>query len=266
MGRYGCRLRPWLRAGARVGLIVLAFPVIARPGISSGQASRGAHTIAGTLQGHRCVEPIRATLEEWGVEANTVTSANGPIGVRVITIPTARLGVWVVLRLHRDGSATAARVSPRHTDRASWTPACVALQRPAVETQPPGAERTGAFTDRGLEETLNRFDSGVIFLWSPHMPLSISGYRSIGQATERLGLALVPLLDPLADADYAAATMIEQGFPSEAGRPAASVELSFRDLTTHAPSIQVFRHGRLVGEMLPVYRDPDHYVSFIARQ
>ncbi len=127
----------------------------------------------------------------------------------------------------------------------------------------PRHDRPGAFTDNDLARTMRQLETGVIYLWTPHMPLSISGYRSISAATARLGLALVPLLDPRADPDYAVAAVTEAGMPAAALHPLASIELTFRNLTTHAPSVQIFAGGRLLDAMLPGYRDAEYYAQYI---
>ena len=215
---------------------------------------------------HPCAPALSRTLEAWDARAEGFREADGPLGSTVVTLPTTHVGVWIVLRLLRDGSARTTRIGPQQSDHAIWTSGCTGPSRATTATELPGSGRAGAFTDRDLERTLRRVNRGVLYLWSPHMPLSVSGMRSLESATGQLGIALEPLLDPLADARYAMQTAAAEGLPPAALRPLASVELTFRDLTTHAPSIQVFADGRLVGGMLPGYRDPDYYRTFIERQ
>ena len=60
--------------------------------------------------------------------------------------------------------------------------------------------------------------------------------------------------NPSADRDYAARVIAERGLPSDAARPLGGIELAFRGMTTHTPSLQVFAGGRLVGPVLFGYR------------
>jgi hypothetical protein len=86
------------------------------------------------------------------------------------------------------------------------------------------------------------------------MPLSVDQHAVLARVARDLALTVVPLLDPAADPDYAARVARERGLPAEVMRPLASVELGFRGLTTHTPSLQVFSGGRLVGPVLYGYR------------
>lgn len=162
------------------------------------------------------------------------------------------------------GSATL--VEPGRRTRRRWNGRCEEAAPVGERSAPEDEAQKNGFTDDDLQQTLRRLDTGVIFLWSPHMPLSVSGYDSISAAADRLGLPLVPLLDPMADAGYAATTATAAGIPEVALRPLASIELTFRNLTTHAPSIQLFAGGRLLDAMLPGYRDAEYYGDYIAER
>src|SRR6185503_1358632 len=64
---------------------------------------------------------------------------------------------------------------------------------------------------------------------------------------EAHGLSFTALRDPMSDAAYAASVAQEAGMPASALRPFASVELSLRQATLHAPALLVFAHGRFSG-------------------
>ena len=101
------------------------------------------------------------------------------------------------------------------------------------------------FTDADLRRAVSAASTDgsrgvVIYVWSPHMPLSVDGYREIATAAAAHGLCLVPLLFPGSDPDFAAAEAERAGIPDDGLREAASVELDFRDAQLHAPSILVF--------------------------
>ena len=95
---------------------------------------------------------------------------------------------------------------------------------------------------------------GVFLLWSPHMPLSVDQYAVLADVARTLDLIVVPLLDPGADRKYAERIVRERGLPEEALRPLGGVELLFRGMATHTPSLQLFAGGSLVGPVLYGYR------------
>jgi hypothetical protein len=89
------------------------------------------------------------------------------------------------------------------------------------------------------------------------MPLSVDQHAVLGQVAADLNLVVVPLLDPGADDAYAARVARDRGLAPESTRPLGGIELAFRGMTTHTPSLQPFAGGRLVGPVLYGYRSVD---------
>jgi hypothetical protein len=87
------------------------------------------------------------------------------------------------------------------------------------------------------------------------MPLSVDQHAVLAEVARDLGLVVVPLLDPAADRDYADRVARERGLGAESTRPLGGVELAFRGMTTHTPSLQLFAGGQLVGPVLFGYRN-----------
>jgi hypothetical protein len=137
--------------------------------------------------------------------------------------------------------------------------------RVAEQSVPRPAAPPPSFTDGDLARRLDPPSRGVLYLWSPHMPLSVDGYAEVARAASARGLAVEPLLDPQANRDFAAATAAARGLPASALRVVDAVELQFRELSLHAPSAAVFAGGRLVGEPLRGYRTADEYATFFSR-
>jgi hypothetical protein len=112
-----------------------------------------------------------------------------------------------------------------------------------------------AWNDAALREKLSAGGAGVILLWSPHMPLSVDAYGVLEALTREMDLDFVAVLHPDADPSYARSVAVERGIPASALRPLGGIELAFRGITTHAPSLQVFAAGRLAGPIVRGYRD-----------
>ena len=102
----------------------------------------------------------------------------------------------------------------------------------------------------------------VVYVWSPHMPLSVDGYREIALAADALGMALVPVLIPGSDRAFALREAARVGMPTEHVRTSRSIELAMRDAHVHAPSILVFGRGR-ISPVLPGYRDAGGYRRYL---
>jgi len=117
------------------------------------------------------------------------------------------------------------------------------------------------FTDADLRASV-AVGPTVVYVWSPHMPLSVDGYAEISVATQALGLHLMPVLFVGGDAAFAASEAARVGIPTDGLREMASIELAFRDAQVHAPSVLLF-HGDRVSPVLPGYRDADGYREFL---
>jgi hypothetical protein len=203
------------------------------------------------LAGAACAEAARQQLASWGVEPDgSLTDAPLPEGTRAVRMPTGVLGVWVRLIVAPGGDMWLERVSAAGRESLRFGSACEPLTTREAARANPG----DGFTDEVLASRLARRDAGVILVWSPHMPLSVDQYAELASVTRDMGLALVTVLDPGADADYARRVARERGLPDAALRRLDGIELAFRGMTTHAPSVQVFAEGRLVGPVLYGYR------------
>ncbi len=207
-----------------------------------------------------CAAEVAAQRERWRAAGEPILQPPAGPGDVLRHWPTDALGVWLVERVAPDETSLT-RVTADRLSRVRWSAGCAAghdeRDRPAAIAP--------AFADRDLEALLRRQPRGVLYVWSPHMPLSVDGWRPLQQAASARGLAVEPLLDPQADRAFAAASLTGGGMPATALRVVDSVELQFRELALHAPSIAVFDRGRLTGAGLRGYRTADEYREFFDR-
>ena len=203
------------------------------------------------LAGVRCEAVVRRQLSEWDAQlGSAVADPAEPTGGRSARVPTRAIGLWVRIVEETPHEVAIERVTATRVERLRFDEDCGGTEFTVATTVPP----PGAFGDSDLITRVAREDRGVFLLWSPHMPLSVDQHAVLAPVGRDLGLVVVPLLDPAADAGYAARVAVERGLSAEATRPLGGVELAFRGMTTHTPSLQVFAGGRLVGPVLYGYR------------
>lgn len=174
--------------------------------------------------------------------------------------PTGGIGTWVV-ESRTLTSVSLLQVTPARLIRLEWTDACAV----SSDDWPRPAAEAPRFTDDDLRALVDSGRPGVLYVWSPHMPLSVDGYRHIAAAAAARGMSVHPLLEPAADRAFAQASLARGGLPADALRVADSVELWFRDVHLHAPSILVFARGRIAGEAWPGYHSAEEYSAFLDR-
>lgn len=208
----------------------------------------------GVLAGSPCEARIRHQLAEWHAKpGRAMVDPAEPTGARSLRLATGALGLWVRVVETPGRGVAVEHISATRTERLDFDDACHG-NRSAVAMSP---APPGAYADSDLIARISRGDRGVFLLWSPHMPLSVDQHAVLAEVARELGLAVVPLLDPLADPAYAAAVVRERGLPGDATRPLGGIELAFRGMTTHTPSLQAFAGGQLVGPVRYGYRNAE---------
>jgi hypothetical protein len=203
-----------------------------------------------------CAEAVTRQLRAW--------HATGPprderhAGMRHWA--TSALGTWVT-EVRTPTIVALLRVSPEQLTRLEWTDDCVAQP----EEWPRPAAASPRFTDADLQGLLTSGRAGLVYVWSPHLPLSVDGYAQAVAAARVRGLTVHPVLAPGADRAFARASLARGALPDDALRTADSIELWFRDVHLHAPSVLVFARGRIVGDAWPGFHTDGEYGEFIER-
>jgi hypothetical protein len=199
----------------------------------------------------RCSATIRRQLDEWDARLDAAfPEPVGPTGLRSVHAPTGAIGIWVRVAEEEPGGLLLERITSTRMERRRFTEACAATDSAvAIPRAAPDA-----FTDGELITRVARADRGVVLLWSPHMPLSVDQHAVLAEVARELGMVVIAVLDPSADPGYAARVAGERRLPPDATLPLGGVELAFRGMTTHTPSLQLFAGGRLIGPVLYGYR------------
>ncbi|MSR19891.1 MAG: hypothetical protein EXR91_02795 [Gemmatimonadetes bacterium] len=99
--------------------------------------------------------------------------------------------------------------------------------------------------------------SGIVYLWTPRMPLSRSGIPNVVEAARALGLRIA--LTSTEDLqEYA-----EGGHPSAAGISFADAMLE-AGVLAHAPALVVHAGGDVIGTAILGYKSADAYASLVS--
>jgi hypothetical protein len=213
------------------------------------------------VAGFPCPDAVERQLVAWRASSEVVTAPGGPSGGAVYRIATDEIGVWITLHRPRGLDTTSLFLtSARETRRVDVGPSC---ESAPVSTFSPPEAPADAFTDEALERRLTLDKRLVVYLWSPHLPLSVEGYPEIVAATAQLQVPLAVVVDGSAERGFVESVADANGIAADARRPMVSIELMFRDLPVHTPSILVFSNG-LVSAPLPGYRNREAYLAHLS--
>lgn len=174
--------------------------------------------------------------------------------------PTDSIGVWLERWQMADGTTEIRRVSASVTMVAVLdATGCAIHTVQHLRTFDPTAIAR-ALTDDRLRDLVRRTGDGMIYVWSPGMPLSILGIAEAKAAADSLGVAFTAVVADAHDAD-----LRSLGVDSAYQQTLNSLELVYRDATIHYPSVIFYRAGALLGSAIPGYKQRGTYAA-LARE
>ena len=116
-----------------------------------------------------------------------------------------------------------------------------------------------ALTDDVLAKVLAQTKQGVIYLWSPHMMISILGLIEATAAAKELKLKIIPLLSKNSNLDAALLAIKTYNLAPEAMLQEKSFELTMRNIDQHFPSFVVFKMGEILNNPYRGFEDKKTY-------
>ena len=204
-------------------------------------------------------------LDEWEAGPETLRGPPAPGFLERYRIPTGVLGGWILYDVSSSGLPTVTRVDAGGIERTSFGQDCTGSTEVVRSETASDADSTALFTDEDLRavlavsgESATSVRATVVYVWSPHLSLSVEGHAEIAEACRQLGLGLVPVLFPGVDRAFARREAARVRIGPDGLREAAALELRLRDLLVHAPALLVFA-GERVSPVLPGYRDAAGY-------
>ena len=227
--------------------------------------------IIGSVAGHAadpigdalCRQAALDRLADWASTGEFLLASDSTDEVRVFHSPTETLGTWVVVTIDSGRVERLLRVSPDAETTVRLDQHCNLSTN--LRHRDPQDDGRPSLTDADVARIIGSGDGGVFYAWSPHMPLSVEGYREIRAAANRLGLAMTPVLSSHSNVDYAEDRARRVGIPRDAFALNRSIELTMRDLNVHAPAILIYANGAFVSPVIPGFRRAADYESLILR-
>ncbi len=129
-----------------------------------------------------------------------------------------------------------------------------------IPVQSPLNEKVGTYSDEDLFAEMKKKSWGVIYVWSPYMPLSVMGISEIKKAA---GENVTILLDPRANLAEAE-KWVEKGLVQKSElKRASSPEISDRGLGVHYPAAYIFKDGFLANSDYVGFKKANIYTKWI---
>jgi len=237
--------------------IAFLIPLFLTPWVAYG---------SGQIATPGCTGQVQSVLKRWAPGGRWRRELGSLDDQSVFRAPSPQIGTWIELHRSLTGEVKVLRISARDASEYSWNPLnCEPRYRFQKLPYDDKALRE-AFSDDYLRQQVHRHRAGLIYAWSPAMPLSLRAYRAIQKAARRLHLVMIPVLDVQASPSEAAKVARLNELEPDALRRMESVELFMRGMSVHFPSVLVFRNGKIQGETIPGAHTEDVYLTMIRRE
>jgi hypothetical protein len=259
-----------------LGLLVFGLPL--SPSLVFGAENATNKQFESLFSQATCGSAAKDVLKDWGILGQWHEMASSNSNTHVFQSPTEKIGTWVRVVFQKDHTVQATKLSWTDQTAVNWqTEKCVAMtpvktvtrtiasMRANIEQEKHSLDRTKYVTDAEIAETVADGKPGMIFAWSPQMPISYAAYPEAKKLAESMGLRFIAVVDPNTNSADAKKNAAAHGIDNDATRANHSVELLARGMDLHYPSLVIFNHGKIAKSFYPGYWDHvevlKHYVE-----
>ena len=135
-------------------------------------------------------------------------------------------------------------VSKGTTTSYTWqSPACKESVRTSSAIRKPA--QAADFDDKTLTEVVKAHSWGVVYVWSPYMPLSYMGLKEIREAVKAKNGHLTVVMDPRSAPEEVKPLIQRYKLTSHDQRTFSSGELRYRAFGVHYPAAIVYSKGSM---------------------
>jgi len=215
-----------------------------------------------------CKKEVQEFLVHWEVAKNATWSKQASTG-KVVSWKAhgKNLGEWITLQATPKSVTTLVHLLPdQKVEQVTFNQTDCSVKKvsgrlPAqVE---PNVGKKADFTDEDLQKILTANKNGLIYIWSPHMTLSVKGIADIKKAAAAVGMPVDLVMDPIADETRAQEILKELDLPATAILRMHSNELGGHSVTLHYPALMVYKAGVLCSTVQRGWRDSDDYRKIV---
>lgn len=224
--------------------------------------------LSAELKGLPCAQEALSVVKAWqGQEPWTRALASRP-GESVYRAPTQTLGKWI--ELSRDASEIKLKLfSGTQILQFSLGAECRGEARLVARKAKDRFGKARSFygfkimRDPELAALLGEQKPGILFLWTPHKPISISGLEQILAAAKELKIPVYPVVEPNSAPSAVTRELKRLKIAKANVYYLDSFDLQYRGFRLHFPSLIVFNQGRFTSQVRRGYEDAYVYVDYL---
>lgn len=209
------------------------------------------------LESLTCKNEILKTFVEWKALHKWKGRLDPYTGEKQFFSPTTLTGKWVSFKVINSNNVLLRLLSRDKTITARFDGNCKSQARVQIHQM-----GNSGFNDGDLKMILDKNKDGLIYVWSPGMPLSIEGIQEIQEVAKRLHLTLTFVHDAKADFKEVQSQISRLKIES---RKLNSLELLLRGAEQHYPGLFIYKDSVLVDEVKYGFEEDNLYQGYIQR-
>ena len=118
------------------------------------------------------------------------------------------------------------------------------------------------FDDTNLQHLKGTGQAGIVYLWTPYMPLSILGLSEAEEVANRLDMDFTAVLDPASGREWSFLETQEDLKPYSR-HYMSSFELLDLGVLNHFPAVVIYRDGEIIPTVIHGYEEPQGLETYI---
>ncbi len=195
---------------------------------------------------HACWGRVSLMTAEWGSSDSWQRTPPSEPDQEAYKTPTGTVGSWIEFRAVSKEIFQLTKMSAKTSlvvtlDQTKGT--CVS-ESVVKNYKYNEAYLKTAYTDENLTRTLKAAKKGLIYMWSPNMPLSITNLHYLSKQAKELGIKLIVTVDPATPKDLIKKYVAEGKIKEEWTQPMESFDLINRGALIHFPAFIPFKDGK----------------------
>lgn len=224
-----------------------------------------ASKIKDRLSKYSCYKEIDKMLKDWKTEESWQIEPILFSNVISFKTPTKTLGAWVRLKFENEDTLFVEKMtrnnilSKTFKKKSNNCNGEVAV-RPFTYNE---KYLKTAYTDEELQNALSKNKKGIIYIWSPNMPLSVTNLDYLMKHAKKMGVHVTAVVDPATPKEMIKKLVKDGKIKNNQTKPLESFELINRGGLIHFPAFFTYEDGKLSRGPKLGYEDEKQTIKFL---
>ncbi|MBD64955.1 MAG: hypothetical protein CME62_07090 [Halobacteriovoraceae bacterium] len=210
---------------------------------------------------HKCHQEIDQYLKSWQSTFEFEKYLGDDLSEIKLITPTKSLGKWIIAEFKNNQVKLSLRTDFDQLE-VKLAKNC---QKEIGLHKLKRRQQQDSFQKEDLAQLLQKNEKGMIYIWSPHMPLSIAGIKEIKKAAKKTKMPVTILLDQNVSREFAKKTLKSHGLSESYLKSYNTIELALRGASLHLPSVLLYKNHQIVRRAKPGHEYTWKFIQYIEK-